>query len=69
VNKVLAIPETPGVYCVWNKINNKVYVGSAKNLNARTNQHFSSRCQNLGLKKEIKDYGEENHSANQMNML
>jgi hypothetical protein len=59
----LKIPSTPGVYCLWNKISNKVYVGSAKNLNARINQHFSPQCQNLDLKKEIKDYGEENFSV------
>jgi hypothetical protein len=59
----MTIPNTPGVYCVWNKINNKVYVGSAKDLNARISKHFSSQCDRLKLKKEITDYGEENFSV------
>jgi group I intron endonuclease len=57
------IPSTPGVYCLWNKISNKVYVGSAKNLNARINRHFYSHCQNPHLKRSIKKHGKENFSV------
>ena len=58
----MEIPSTPGVYCLWNKITNQIYVGSAKDLNKRISQHFSSKCHNLRLKRSIKKYGEENFS-------
>jgi group I intron endonuclease len=57
------IPKTPGVYCIWNKVNDRVYVGSAKDLNTRISKHFSPQCDRLNLKKEIKDYGGENFSV------
>jgi len=57
------VPSTPGVYCIWNKVNDRVYVGSAKDLKARISKHFSSKCDRPNLKKEIKDYGKENFSV------
>ena len=56
------IPKAPGVYCLWNKITNQIYVGSAKDLSQRIPQHFSSLCQNQHLKSSIKKYGKENFS-------
>ena len=58
----MEIPETPGVYCLWNKITDQIYVGSSKDLNKRIAKHFSSRCQNPHLKSSIKKYGKENFS-------
>jgi group I intron endonuclease len=59
----MIIPKTPGVYCIWNKINDRVYVGSAKDLKARISKHFSSSCQNPHLKSSIKKHGKENFSV------
>lgn len=56
------IPSTPGVYCLWNKITNQIYIGSAKDLNTRIKKHFSSQCQNPHLRRSIKKYREENFS-------
>lgn len=56
------IPSTPGVYRLWNKITNKIYIGSAKNLGKRIPRRFSSRCQNPHLKHSIKKYGKDNFS-------
>ena len=58
----MIIPNASGVYCLWNKTTNQIYVGSAKNLKTRIKQHFSSQCQNSDLKQGIKNYGKENFS-------
>ncbi len=58
----MTIPSKPGIYCLWNKTTDFVYVGSSKNLRERINKHFSSRCQNPHLKSSIKKHGEENFS-------
>ena len=34
------IPEQPGIYCLTNTVNNKVYIGQSKNLKKRINAHF-----------------------------
>lgn len=54
--------QVPGVYCLWNKITNQIYVGSSVNIQKRIKQHFSSQCQNPHLKSSIKKYGKENFS-------
>jgi group I intron endonuclease len=51
--------DQPGVYCFWNKINNKVYVGSAQDLTDRLKKHFNSRSSNIHLQNAIKKYGLE----------
>lgn len=56
------LPSASGVYCLWNKITNQIYVGSAKDLSKRIKKHFSPRCQNPHLKSSIKKYGKENFS-------
>ena len=65
----MIIPSTPGVppaatgiYCLWNKITNQIYIGSSANLQKRIKQHFSSRCHNPYLKNSIKKYGKDNFS-------
>jgi group I intron endonuclease len=47
----------PRVYCFWNKINNKVYVGSAQDLEVRINQHLKSKSSGPHLQSAIKKYG------------
>lgn len=54
--------QVPGVYCLWNKITNQIYVGSSVNIQKRIKQHFSSQCQNPHLKSSIKKYGKDNFS-------
>lgn len=49
----------PGIYCFWNIINNKIYVGSTQDLDTRIKQHFKN-CHNLQLKRAIKKYSIEN---------
>ena len=56
------LPPTSGVYCLWNKITNQIYVGSAQDLSKRIPKHFNSKCHNVYLKRSIKKYGENNFS-------
>jgi group I intron endonuclease len=49
----------PGVYCFWNKINNKVYVGSAQDLEVRINQHLKSKSSNIHLQRALAKYSFE----------
>lgn len=56
------LPSSSGVYCLWNKITNQIYVGSTTNLSARIKTHFSPKCHNSYLKRSIKKYGKENFS-------
>ena len=54
-----------GVYKIHNKINNKVYIGSAaKSFNLRKNVHFSNlrnnKHKNIYLQNSFNKYGEEN---------
>lgn len=67
------IPTTCGVYCFKNKINNKIYIGSAKNLrkrfvqhisNLRLNKHHSIHFQNAWNK-----YKEENFEYNVIELV
>ncbi len=58
----MKIPSKPGIYCLWNKITDFIYVGSSRNLQKRINKHFSPKCQNPHLKSSIKKHGRENFS-------
>lgn len=39
MEKIGVIPNVEGVYCIQNKVNNKIYIGSSKNLQRRFYQH------------------------------
>jgi group I intron endonuclease len=58
--------QLPGVYCFWNKINNKIYVGSAQDLEVRLNQHFKNKSSNIYLQNAIKKYGLESFHISQI---
>lgn len=53
-----------GVYCIINKINNKIYVGQSKNLIKRKKEHFMSLeggyHKNPHLQRAYDKYGKEN---------
>lgn len=49
-----------GIYSFTNKINGKQYIGSAKNLYLRLNEHLSNRKSNPALQLAILKYGLEN---------
>lgn len=42
-----------GIYCIKNNINNKIYVGSAKNLYHRLKSHFSALTNNCHANKKL----------------
>ena len=58
----------PGVYEIVNKINNKVYIGSTKNIRKRRNYHFrylkNNNHPNKKLQNAYNKYGENNFSFN-----
>jgi hypothetical protein len=49
-----------GIYSFFNKINGKQYIGSAKDLYIRLNEHLSNRKSNSALQLAISKYGLEN---------
>jgi group I intron endonuclease len=53
-----------GIYFIRNKINNKIYVGSSKNLYNREKEHFSDlrkgKHHNIYLQRAYNKYGEKN---------
>lgn len=59
---------TIGIYAIYNKLDNKVYVGKSKNIERRISQHFSAlrkevidtKRVNKHLFNSFKKYGEEN---------
>lgn len=54
-----------GIYKIENKINGKVYIGQAKNIFARLNEHYLEACReddNSAIHKAIRKYGIENFS-------
>jgi group I intron endonuclease len=54
---MIIYPNYPGAYCFWNKISNKIYVGSALNLNNRINNHLKAKNSNQHLQNAIRHYG------------
>ena len=52
-----------GIYFIRNKINNKIYVGSSKNLYNREKEHFSDlrkgKHHNIYLQRAYDKYGEK----------
>ena len=59
MKKLTDIPKESGVYCIQNIINNKIYIGSSKNLLRRFHGHNSFRS-NYNVIKAFKKYGKEN---------
>ena len=51
-----------GVYCFLNKLNNKRYIGSAKDLHSRYIEHISGKKSNKALQLAFTKYGLENFS-------
>lgn len=49
-----------GIYSFTNKINGKQYIGSAKDLYLRLNEHLSNRKYNRALQAAISKYGLDN---------
>lgn len=49
-----------GVYCFTNRIKNKKYVGSAKDLYLRLVEHINNKKSNVALQKAIEKYGLNN---------
>lgn len=49
-----------GIYSFTNKVNGKQYIGSAKDLYIRLNEHLSNRKSNIALQSAILKYGLEN---------
>ncbi len=54
-----------GIYKITNKINNKIYIGKAKNITTRWNQHYldsfnDNLKDNMVIHKAIRKYGIEN---------
>ena len=39
MEKIGKVPNVEGIYCIQNKVNNKIYIGSSKNLYRRFYQH------------------------------
>ena len=49
-----------GIYSIINKVNGKQYIGSAKDLYLRLNEHLSNKKSNRSLQAAISKYGLEN---------
>ncbi len=60
-SSVLSYSETlrkkAGIYCLVNTINNKRYIGSAKDLYLRLIEHLSNKKSNIALQNAINKYG------------
>lgn len=56
------LAKKAGIYCFFNKISNKRYIGSAKNLYLRLTEHLSAKKTNNALQLAFVKYGLENFS-------
>lgn len=67
------IPTTCGVYCFKNKINNKIYIGSTKNLRKRFVQHISdlrlNKHHSIHFQNAWNKYKEENFEYNVIELV
>ena len=50
------LQEWKGIYCLFNTINNKVYIGQSNKIRYRINQHFKS-IDDLPIHRAIRKYG------------
>ena len=51
------LKDKGGVYCFINTINNKQYIGSAKDLHLRLIEHLANKKSNIALQSAIEKYG------------
>lgn len=51
------LKDKGGVYCFINTINNKQYIGSAKDLYLRLIEHLANKKSNIALQNAIEKYG------------
>lgn len=56
------LSQKSGIYCFVNKITNKRYIGKAKNLYIRLNEHIKAKKSNRALQAAFAKYGLENFS-------
>ncbi|MEQ8172689.1 MAG: GIY-YIG nuclease family protein, partial [Candidatus Eremiobacterota bacterium] len=47
--------KNSGIYCIINRVNQKIYIGSAKNLKDREKQHFSLLKNNKHVNKYLQN--------------
>lgn len=63
MEKITRDLKVSGIYCIENKINNKTYIGSSKNLYQRLLKHFAllrhNKHENAHLQSAWNKYGEE----------
>lgn len=64
MEKVTRELKVSGIYCIENRINNKTYIGSSKNIYQRLLKHFAllrhNKHENAHLQNAWNKYGEEN---------
>lgn len=64
----MSVKQESGIYCIFNIVNNKVYIGSSSNLYRRCKQHLSelknNKHPNKHLQRAFLKYGKENFSFN-----
>ena len=64
MEKITKELKISGIYCIENKINNKIYIGSSKNIYQRLLKHFAllrhNKHQNAHLQSAWNKYGEIN---------
>ena len=49
-----------GIYIIWNKINNKLYIGSTGEFECRFSFYYINKFPNKQLKEDIEEYGWKN---------
>ena len=62
MNKITKELKVSGIYCIENRINHKIYIGSSKNIYQRLLKHFAllrhNKHQNVHLQNAWNKYGE-----------